>query len=65
VPTDANVHEFLDAAATDRRREEGLRIAEFFGEVTGRDPVRWGSTVVGYGSFRYISRANPRTRELG
>jgi hypothetical protein len=62
APTDANVQEFLDAAATARRREEGLRLAEIFGEVTGTDPVMWGPTMVGYGSFRYISRANPRTR---
>ena len=61
-PTDADVHEFLAAAATPRRREEGLRIAEIFGEVTGVDPVMWGPTMVGYGSFHYISRANPRTR---
>ena len=62
VPTDANVHDFLDAAATARRRVEGLRLAEIFHEVTGADPVMWGPTMVGYGSFRYISPANPRTR---
>jgi hypothetical protein len=62
VPTSADVHEFLGAAATPRRRDEGLRLAEIFGEVTGTDPVMWGPTMVGYGSFRYISRANPRTR---
>ena len=39
VPTDANVHDFLEAAATARRREEGLRLAEIFREVTGTDPV--------------------------
>src|SRR6478752_6128159 len=62
VPTDANVHDFLNAAATARRREEGLRLAELFGEVTGADPVMWGPTMVGYGSFLYISRADPRRR---
>lgn len=61
-PTDADVHEFLLAAATPRRREEGLRLAEIFREVTGTDPVMWGPTMVGYGSFHYISPANPRTR---
>jgi hypothetical protein len=62
VPTDANVHDFLEAAATPRRRTEGLRLAELFHEVTGADPVMWGPTMVGYGSYRYISPANPRTR---
>jgi hypothetical protein len=62
VPTDANVRDFLEAAATPRRRAEGLRLAEVFHEVTGADPVMWGPTMVGYGSFRYISPANPRTR---
>jgi len=61
-PTDANVGEFLEAAATPRRREEGLRIDEIFRDVTGADPVMWGPTMVGYGSHLYISRANPRTR---
>jgi hypothetical protein len=62
VPTDANVYEFLEAAATPRRRVEGLRLAEIFHEVTSTDPVMWGPTMVGYGTFRYISQANPRTR---
>jgi hypothetical protein len=62
APTDADVHEFLEAAATPRRREEGLKLAEIFREVTGAEPVMWGPTMVGYGSFRYISPANPRTR---
>jgi Domain of unknown function (DU1801) len=61
-PTDADVNAFLEAAATSRRREEGLRIAEIFREVTGTDPVMWGPTMVGYGSFRYVSPANPRNR---
>ncbi len=61
-PTDASVSDFLDAATPARRREDGLRLAEIFREVTGADPVIWGSSIVGYGSYRYISPANPRTR---
>lgn len=61
VPTDADVHEFLENAATARRREEGLRLAEIFTEVTGVDPVMWGPSMVGYGSFHYVSPVNPRT----
>lgn len=62
VPTGADVHAFLDAATPARRRDDGLRLAEIFGEVTGAAPVMWGPSMVGYGTYRYISRANPRTR---
>jgi hypothetical protein len=61
-PTDASVAEFLDAATPARRRQDGVQLAEIFHEVTGAEPVMWGPTMVGYGSFRYISPANPRTR---
>ena len=62
VPTDASVQDFLEAATPARRREDGLRLAEIFGEVTGSEPTMWGPSMVGYGSYRYISPANPRTR---
>jgi hypothetical protein len=62
APTDANVADFLDAASPARRRQDGVRLAEIFREVTGADPVLWGPSMVGYGSYRYVSRANPRTR---
>lgn len=62
APTDASVDDFLQAATPARRREDGLRLAEIFREVTGTDPVMWGPSIVGYGSYRYVSPANPRTR---
>lgn len=61
-PTDADVAAFLDAVAPAKRREDGLQLAEIFAEVTGEQPVLWGPTMIGYGSYRYISPSNPRTR---
>ncbi|WP_328812257.1 DUF1801 domain-containing protein [Rhodococcus sp. NBC_00297] len=60
-PTDADVAEFLAAATPARRREDGLVLADIFAEVTGVEPVMWGPSMVGYGSYRYVSPANPRT----
>lgn len=62
APTDADVGAFLQAATPARRRDDGLRLAEILREVTGAEPVMWGPSIVGYGSFRYVSPANPRTR---
>ena len=60
-PTDASVTAFLDAATPARRRADGQALDAIFREVTGVDPVLWGPSIVGYGTFRYGSPANPRT----
>ena len=59
--TDADVSAFLEAATPPRRRADGLALAELFHEVTGVDPVLWGPSIVGYGSYHYVSPTNPRT----
>ncbi|GAC81688.1 protein of unknown function (DU1801) [Gordonia malaquae] len=61
-PTDASVDAFLDSVTPVRRRTDGLALAEVFAEVTGVAPVMWGPSMIGYGSYRYVSPANPRTR---
>lgn len=60
LPTDADVAAFLDAVAPARRREDGLALDRIFRDVTGADPVLWGRTMVGYGSYRYVSPSDPR-----
>ena len=62
VPTDADVDAFLDAVAPAVRRDDGIRLAEIFRETTGAEPVMWGPSIVGYGSYRYISPSDPRRR---
>jgi len=62
VPTDASVDDFLDAVIPSRRRQDGIRLAQIFHEVTGAHPVLWGPSLIGYGSYGYVSPANPRTR---
>jgi hypothetical protein len=61
-PTDVSVDDFLDAATPARRRDDGKALAEVFREVTGAEPVMWGPSMVGYGSYRYVSPANPRNQ---
>lgn len=61
-PTDADVGEFLERATPAKRREDGIALAAIFREETGADPVMWGPSIVGYGSYRHVSPANPRTR---
>lgn len=61
-PTDAPVEEFIAAAEPARRREDGMTLDRIFREVTGTAPVMWGPSIVGYGSYRYVSASDPRRR---
>ncbi|MBX3093968.1 MAG: DUF1801 domain-containing protein [Cryobacterium sp.] len=56
-PTRASVAEFIAQATPDRRREDGEKLSEIFLEITGAEPVMWGPSIVGYGSYRYQSPA--------
>ncbi|SEM68325.1 DUF1801 domain-containing protein [Cryobacterium luteum] len=60
-PTDASVEDFLNAATPARRRDDGKALDAIFREVTGADPVLWGPSIVGYGTYRYVSPVNPRS----
>lgn len=57
-PTDQDVNEHLDGIVPAKRREDGIALAEIFRETTGVEPVLWGSSIVGYGSYRYVSPVN-------
>ena len=56
-PNDADVMAFLSAVDPERRRDDALRLNEIFREVTGFEPVMWGTSIVGYGSYHYVYKS--------
>lgn len=52
-PTDVDPAEYCASLPTQRRREEGARLLEIYGEVTGEPAVMWGPSIIGYGSYSY------------
>lgn len=52
-PTGASVLEFLNSVEHKRRREDGLKLLEIFKEVTGREPIMWGPSIIGFGVYKY------------
>jgi hypothetical protein len=51
-PTDADVGAFLDSVADERRRDDAKVVCRLMQEVTGEQPVLWGTSIVGFGSVR-------------
>jgi Domain of unknown function (DU1801) len=50
---DASVKEFLDKIPDKQKREDCLTIAKWMEEVTGAKPKMWGTSIVGFGTWRY------------
>jgi len=56
-PTDADVGAFLESVPDGRRRDDAKAVCRLMQEVTGEEPVLWGTSIVGFGStaLRYAS----------
>ena len=52
-PTDQNVEEFLNKVENEKKREDSFEILKIMKELTQEKPVMWGSSIVGFGSYRY------------
>lgn len=50
---DASVQDFLNAVDGERKRSDSFTILELMREVTGEDPKMWGTSIVGFGSYKY------------
>lgn len=52
LPTDENAADFIASRAPENRRDDSLALLDIFTEVTGDNPVMWGDSIVGFGSYR-------------
>lgn len=51
-PTDGDVVAYLNTVEPQQKREDSFRLLQIMQEVTGEQPVLWG-TIVGFGSYHY------------
>ena len=52
-PNDKNVIEFLNNVENKRKRDDSFEILKLMREVTQEEPVMWGDSIVGFGSYHY------------
>ena len=52
-PNDKNVKEFLNKVENQRRREDSFEILKIMQEITKEEPIMWGESIVGFGSYHY------------
>ena len=52
-PNDKNVIEFLNNVENKKRREDSLEVLKLMKEVTQEEPVMWGDSIIGFGTYHY------------
>jgi len=52
-PTKASVAAFIAAIPDERRRKDCEAVAKLMQAATGAKPVLWGTSIVGFGTYRY------------
>ena len=52
-PTDASVTAFLDAIPSPEKRADCYAVLNLMQEVTEAPPQMWGTSIVGFGRYRY------------
>lgn len=51
-PTDVSVAEFISGVEPAAKRDDAGILDAMFRRVTGADPVMWGPSIVGYGTYQ-------------
>jgi len=52
-PNDKSVIEFLNNVENKTRREDSFVVLKLMKEVTEEEPIMWGDSIVGFGSYHY------------
>lgn len=52
-PNHQNVEEFLKKVDNPRKRNDSFEILNLMREVTQEEPIMWGDSIVGFGSYHY------------
>ncbi len=52
-PTQASVGAFLEALSDEQKKKDCFLLLERIKDITGEEPVLWGPSIIGFGSYHY------------
>ena len=59
---DASVEKFINTVKDEQKRKDAFALLELLKKVTKKEPKMWGSSIIGFGNYRYKS---PKTGREG
>lgn len=54
-PTKADAMEFLNSVENEQKRADSLEILEMMKKITGKNPVMWGDSIIGFDRYSYTN----------
>jgi hypothetical protein len=52
-PTEQTASSFIDAINDEQVRDDCNTVIKIMKKITGKEPVMWGSSIIGFGKYRY------------
>ena len=52
-PTQVSAEDFLNKISEENKRRDSFTLLEMMRQVSGFEPVMWGDSIVGFGSYHY------------
>ena len=56
-PTTASVEDFINKVEKEQKRKDSFEILKMMEELSGKKPVMWGDSIVGFGQYRYKTKS--------
>lgn len=54
-PTDIDPKEFIATIEHKVRHENSQQLLTMFSKISGKEPVMWGDSIIGFGTYRYTN----------
>ncbi len=61
-PTNNNVLEFMKSVQNETRQKDGFVVMEMMNKITKTEPVRWGPSIIGFGSYVHKYESGRETK---
>lgn len=52
-PTGQSAEAFLNTVDNDQRRQDAFEVLHMMQEITGKEPVMWGDSIIGFDQYHY------------
>lgn len=53
IPTSHSVDDFIVSIPDDQKRKDCITLKQLMREITKKEPVMWGNSIVGFGEYHY------------